>query len=101
MPELRRPSGWLRALAMPGRDPHVGDDQGTQDQPEKAVVVSDAKRTLEPEKLVSVQEPRYDENEHSGQELRAKLTAFPHGKVGGEIEDLDHEVLPVDIRPPP
>src|SRR5580693_6999382 len=48
-----------------------------------------------------MQEPCHDYNQRCGQELCSKLALPPHLEIGREVDNLHHEVFPINIDPTP
>src|SRR5207248_4410163 len=79
----------------------VDDHQYAQDGPEEHILRHQQARAPQPEPLIGMQEPGHREDEQCRQDERPGVPETAELEVGGVIEDLQHEVLPVDVDPPP
>ena len=69
--------------------------------PEDHVVPLQQERPPNPEPLHDVEEPGGDEREGGGEHQRLRVAEPAQTEEGRIVEDLHHEVFPIDVDPPP
>ena len=70
-------------------------------RPEDDVVPFDQERAANPEPLHQVQEPCHEERECGREHECLRVTKLAQPEEGRVVEDLHHEVFPVDVDAPP
>ena len=79
----------------------IHEHQQREHRPEKDIVPFDQERAADPEPLEEVQEPCHQERECRREHERPRVAEPAQPKEGRVVEDLHHEVFPVDIDAPP
>ena len=86
---------------MPRFAEGILDHQQAEHGPENDVVHLNQQGPADPEPLDEMQEPRHQKRERRRKHKSPRLTKLPEAEIGGVVEDLQHEVLPIDVDPPP
>ena len=79
----------------------VEHDQYAEDRPEQHVLPYQQGGAAQPEPLVRVESPRNEQHERSRDYQRPDGTKFAQPEIDRVVEDLQHEVLPVNVGPAP
>ncbi len=79
----------------------ISNDEDPNASPEYGVGPSQVERALQPKQLVRMEGPGDQEHSDCSNYLGASLSFAAQFEVHRKIDDLDHEVFPVDVDPAP